>query len=58
MTNLAREFARHNARKEIENVTSERFEQLKKWALLLFDQNVMLQSMAEDFMAERLGIRK
>lgn len=58
MTNLAREFTRHNARKELENVTPQQFEQLKKWALLLFDQNVLLQGMTEDFMAEKLGINK
>jgi hypothetical protein len=52
--NLARDFQQLVARREIENVTKDRFEELKKLALEIFDQNCILQEMAERSMKENL----
>ena len=54
MNNLAKEFAKITARKCIENCTPEQFEALKKWALLLFDQNVWLLQDKQDSMLKEL----
>lgn len=52
--NLARNFQRMLARREIENVTPAQFEKLKQLALEMFDQNCVLQEMAEKLMKESL----
>jgi hypothetical protein len=59
--NLARDFKKELskrekelARREIENVTKDRFEELKKLALEMFDQNCALQEIAEKAMKESL----
>lgn len=54
MDNLARDFQRMLARREIENVTPSQFEKLKQIALEIFDQNCMLQEIAENTMKESL----
>lgn len=52
--NLARNFQRMLARREIENVSPAQFEKLKQLALEMFDQNCVLQEMAERVMKESL----
>ena len=52
--NLARNFQRMLARREIENVTPAQFEKLKQIALEMFDQNCVLQEIAEKVMKESL----
>jgi len=52
--NLARDFQRMLARREIENVTPAQFEKLKQIALEIFDQNCALQEIAENTMKQSL----
>lgn len=52
--NLARNFQRMLARREIENVTVAQFETLKQIALEMFDQNCALQEIAEGVMRDNL----
>lgn len=57
--NLEKEFARITARNCIQNAKPEQFEELKKWALLLFDQNVsLLQDKQDSMLKELLGERE
>lgn len=56
MSNLARDFARLAARRDLEGATKENFEYLKDIALRMFDQNVALQEMLEQYMRESLGL--
>ena len=54
MENLARDFARLNNRRFIENLTEKEFTTLKDIALLLFDQVVTMQKISENLMKEKL----
>lgn len=52
--NLARNFQRVLARREIESVTPAQFETLKQIALKMFDQNCALQDICEGAMRDNL----
>ena len=54
MNNLARDFQKVLARKQLEAITKENFNELKDIALSLYDQNLMLKEMLEKLMRENL----
>ena len=54
MSNLARDFQNTVARKQLESVTEESFEELKNITLTLYDQNLALKEMLEQLMKESL----
>lgn len=54
MNNLARDFARLNSKRAIESATEREFIALKNITLSLFEQNIHLQEMLEQYMREKL----
>lgn len=54
MSNLARDFQNVLARKQLESVTRENFNELKNITLSLYDQNLALKEMLEKLMKESL----
>ena len=54
MSNLARDFQNIRARKQLEAITKENFNELKDIAFSLYDQNLMLKEILDRLMRENL----